>query len=159
MAALGRLVSNAMGQEKNFQLIYVDDLHIVVFGPRKFVVMWMMVAAYEALGTPFQYAKFVGGIEVSFVGFQLDYGKCQMGVTEKRGQWLVSFVKEMEEARFTVHMHETLWGVPGSAGFLGLRFDLVEGSLGTAVQLGSGTGQRDGSDSATDGGTGAYISL
>ena len=93
-----------MGQEKNFQLIYVDDLHMVVFGPRKFVVMWMMVAAYEALGTPFQYAKFVGGIEVSFVGFQLDYGKCQMGVTEKRGQWLVSFVKEMEEARFTVHM-------------------------------------------------------
>ena len=61
-----------MGQEKNFQLIYVDDLHMVVFGPRKFVVMWMMVAAYEALGTPFQYAKFVGGIEVSFVGFQLD---------------------------------------------------------------------------------------
>ena len=63
-----------------------------------------MLAAYEALGTPFQYAKFAGGIEVTFVGFQLDYGRCKMGVTAKRGLWLLNFIKEMEEARYTVHM-------------------------------------------------------
>jgi hypothetical protein len=104
MGTVGRLVGNAMGTEYNYQLIYVDDLHIVVFGERKFLTLWMMLAAYEALGTPFQYAKFAGGIEVTFVGFQLDYGRCKMGVTAKRGLWLLNFIKEMEEARYTVHM-------------------------------------------------------
>ena len=104
MGTVGRLVGNAMGTEYNYQLIYVDDLHVVVFGERKFLTLWMMLAAYEALGTPFQYAKFAGGIEVTFVGFQLDYGRCKMGVTAKRGLWLLNFIKEMEEARYTVHM-------------------------------------------------------
>ena len=104
MGTVGRLVGNAMGTECNYQLIYVDDLHVVVFGERKFLTLWMMLAAYEALGTPFQYAKFAGGIEVTFVGFQLDYGRCKMGVTAKRGLWLLNFIKEMEEARYTVHM-------------------------------------------------------
>ena len=32
MGTVGRLVGNAMGTECNYQLIYVDDLHVVVFG-------------------------------------------------------------------------------------------------------------------------------
>ena len=104
MGTIGRLVGNAMGTDCNYQLIYVDDLHVVVFGERKFLTLWMMLAAYEALGTPFQYAKFAGGIEVTFVCFQLDYGRCKMGVTAKRGLWLLNFIKELEEARYTVHM-------------------------------------------------------
>ena len=104
MGTIGRLVGNAMGTDCNYQLIYVDDLHVVVFGERKFLTLWMMLAAYEALGTPFQYAKFAGGIEVTFVCFQLDYGRCKMGVTAKRGLCLLNFIKELEEARYTVHM-------------------------------------------------------
>ena len=43
------------------QMIYVDDLHLVAAGPRKYLVIWMMIAAYEAVGTPFAYRKFRGG--------------------------------------------------------------------------------------------------
>ena len=92
----------------------------------------MILAAYEALGTPFQYAKFAGGIEVTFVGFQLDYGRCKMGVTARRGPWLLNFIKEMEEARYTVHMRP-FWGIPWKTGLLGPSPCLAEGTPGATI--------------------------
>ena len=76
--ALGRLVITIMSQELLFQLVYVDDLHMTLFGERKFLNLWMTLAMYEALGTPFGYHKFGGGLEVQFVGFQLDYKGCKL---------------------------------------------------------------------------------
>ena len=53
--------------------------------------------------------------------------------------------------------HATLWGVSRAAGLPGACAGVAEGAFGTAVQLGSGTGQRDGSDCAQDGGIGAQV--
>ena len=71
--ALGRLVSGIMQRERLFQLVYVDDLHALCLGERKFINLWMLLAIYEVLGTPFSYHKFTGGLQVQFVGYLLDY--------------------------------------------------------------------------------------
>ena len=59
---VGRWVLRVMGPRWNLQIIFVDDLHIVVVGADKFVVLWMIVAAYLAIGAPFSFHKFKGGL-------------------------------------------------------------------------------------------------
>ena len=49
------------------------DLHVVCVGEEKFETFWITIAAYEALGTPFGYKKFSGGLDVQFVGYRVDY--------------------------------------------------------------------------------------
>ena len=103
-AGIGRLVAYILGQENWFQLVYVDDLHLTCLGPRKFLVLWTALALYEILGTPFSYAKFSGGLQVCFVGYLLDYRACRLGITQRRGAWLVSFIDEMFASKGTIYM-------------------------------------------------------
>ena len=86
---VGRLVMRVMGQEKFCRTVYVDDLHAAFLGDRKFINLWVLVALYEALGTPFSYRKFSGGIVAQFVGYNIDYRMVALGITEKRGAWLL----------------------------------------------------------------------
>ena len=83
-----------MGNSVFFQLVYVGDLHLSSAGPRKFLNLFMLILLYEAVGTPFAYNKFAGGLSVEFVGFFLDYDKMRVGVTVKRGDWLVEFLRD-----------------------------------------------------------------
>ena len=55
-----------------------------------------------------------------------------MGVTAKRGLWLLNFIKEMEEARYTVHMRR-FGGVPWETRFPCPSPGLAEGAPGTLV--------------------------
>ena len=102
--ALGRLVSGIMQQERIFQLVYVDDLHALCLGERKFLNLWMLLALYEVLGTPFSYHKFSGGLQVQFVGYLLDYKEVKLGITMKRGDWLLDFIASLKDNRYTVYM-------------------------------------------------------
>ena len=63
-----------------------------------------MLALYEALGTPFAYKKFSSGIVAQFVGHNIDYKTVSLGITEKRGAWLLEFLENLKRDRFTVHM-------------------------------------------------------
>ena len=101
---VGRLVMRVLGQEKLFQTVYVDDLHSAFFGNRKFLNAWILVALYEALGTPFSYRKFSGGIVAQFVGYNIDHRLVSLGVTERRGAWLLEFLANLRNDRYTVHM-------------------------------------------------------
>ena len=91
-----------MQQQNWWQLVYVDDLHLTCLGARKFVNMWIILLIYELVGTPFSYKKFSGGLKVQFVGYLLDYRECLIGITKKRGEWLVNFIEEMRKAGGTV---------------------------------------------------------
>lgn len=101
---VGRLVMRVLGQEKLYQVVYVDDLHAAFIGERKFRNLWIMLALYEALGTPFAYKKFSGGVEAQFVGYKLDYKMVALGINEKRGAWLLEFLEALKKDKFTVHM-------------------------------------------------------
>ena len=85
-----------MQQQKWWQLVYADDLHLTCMGARKFFNLWMALLIYELLGTPFSYRKFSGGLKVQFLGYLLDYQECLIGITKRRGEWLVAFVEEMQ---------------------------------------------------------------
>ena len=68
----------------NLQVVYVDDLHIILVGKDKFLVLWMALAAYELVGTPFAYHKCRGGLEVEFAGYGLSYKHSCAGISPKR---------------------------------------------------------------------------
>ena len=101
----GRLVARVLVNRWVVQLVYVDDLHVVCVGEEKFVTLWMAIAAYEALGTPFGYKKFSGGLDVQFVGYRVDYMNISVCISEARGQWLLTFLRELRRDGYTVHVH------------------------------------------------------
>ena len=101
----GRLVARVLLNRWVVQLVYVDDLHVVCVGEEKFETLWMAIAAYEALGTPFGYKKFSGGLDVQFVGYRVDYLNMSVGISEARGQWLLTFLRELRRDGYTVHVH------------------------------------------------------
>ena len=70
---VGRWVIRLMMTLWATQRIYVDDLHLGAAGPQKYLVIWMMIAAYEAVGTPFAYQKFRGGLRIDFIDYHLSY--------------------------------------------------------------------------------------
>ena len=103
-AGISRLTAYIMQQQKWWQLVYADDLHLTCMGARKFFNLWMALLIYELLGTPFSYGKFSGGLKVQFLGYLLDYRECLIGITKRRGEWLVAFVEEMQLSKGIVLM-------------------------------------------------------
>ena len=83
---VGRWVLWILGPRWNLQVIFVDDLHIVVIGADKYVVLWMILAAYLAIGAPFSFHKFKGGLVAEFIGHYLSYETFSAGLFTKTGQ-------------------------------------------------------------------------
>eukprot|EP00439_Symbiodinium_sp_Y106_P006041 s4070_g1.t1 len=83
-------------------LIYVDDLHVIVYGGEKFMTLWALFLALEVVGTPFAYRKFKGGLEVDYIGYHLDYFTWTAGISAKRSAWIVDWVSRAEASNWTV---------------------------------------------------------
>ena len=101
--AAGRWVLRVLGPLWN--------LHIVVVVKDKFVVLWMALAAYELMGTPFAYHKFKGGLEVEFVGYSLSYKHACAGISPKRTAWVLGWIEEVKGNNWFVQgrrLHEFL---------------------------------------------------
>ena len=77
-------------------------LQILVWGPDKFLWLWMIITTYKIVGTPFGYHKFKGGLEIPFIGYELDYYRKTIGISLKRARWLRDFMRELEQRRYTV---------------------------------------------------------
>ena len=73
-------------------------------GWRKFLDLFILILLYEAVGTPFAYNKFSGGLAVEFVGFYMDYDRMCIGITVKRGDWLVEFLRNFRLKGYTISM-------------------------------------------------------
>ena len=105
-ALVGRTATHVLRRAATIQIVYVDDLHILVWGPDKFLWLWMLIAVYEIVGTPFGYHKFKGGLQIPFVGYELDYYHKTIGISLKRAQWLKGFMEELDQKRYTVPMRD-----------------------------------------------------
>ena len=90
---LGRLVMRLGGQSHTFQLLFADDLKMVAAGEDKYDHIWYMLMAWLMLGTPFRWPKFRGGVCLEFVGFYMDYCKFEVGLSERRTNWIVQWVE------------------------------------------------------------------
>ena len=99
---IGRWVHRVMLTVWQMQVVFADDLHLLTAGQHKFLTMWMCLAAYELVGTPFAYRKFRGGTVVDFVGYEISYTDWRAGISERRCSWLVKWILEAEQADWIV---------------------------------------------------------
>ena len=105
-AMVGRFVGHLMMNAWFLHLVYVDDLHGSFVGREKFTNLWVWILAFELVGTPFAYHKFRGGFSSEFVGYQLRYDLNEVGISLRRGDWLVKWINTAAEKRFVVVTRE-----------------------------------------------------
>ena len=46
------------------------------------------------VNTPFAWHKFTGGVTIEWIGYQLDVGRFEMGITTKRTAWVRNWLAE-----------------------------------------------------------------
>ena len=73
------------------QLLFADDLKMVAAGEDKYDRIWYMLMLWLMLGTPCRWPKFRGEVCLQFVG--LDYCKFEVGLSERRTNWIVQWVE------------------------------------------------------------------
>ena len=105
-ALIGRFVGFLFQQRWLMHMIYVDDLHGVFTGERKFLWLWIWLLAFEMTGVPFGYHKFKGGFSSEFVGFQIRYDLTEVGISPKRGDWIVQWVNKACQNNFVVQARD-----------------------------------------------------
>ena len=93
---VGRLAFRVLLDTFVFMLIYADDVHLLSGGPDRWVNIWMMLALLCMQGTPFSDKKWRGGLQLDWVGYWIDYGRFNLGISEKRCQWVIRSVEGME---------------------------------------------------------------
>ena len=103
---LGRFIGYMFHQRWFMHMIYVDDLHGMFTGERKFLYLWVWLLAYEAAGTPFGYHKFKGGFASEFVGFQIRYDLTEVGISVKRGGWILQWINKAKQNKYVVQARE-----------------------------------------------------
>ena len=99
---IGRFVGYIFHDRWFMQMIYVDDLHGSFVGADKFRFLWIWILAYEMVGTPFGYHKFKGGFSSEFVGFHIRYDLAEVGISKRRGDWLVDWIVKAASNRYVV---------------------------------------------------------
>ena len=93
--------------ERERELHLVLSPHETTFiGVRKFLNLWIWLLAFELVGTPFGHIKFSGGFAPNFVGYHIRYDLQQVGITAKRGEWLVDWIKAAADAKFVVQARD-----------------------------------------------------
>lgn len=103
---IGRFVGYLFHQRWMMHMIYVDDLHGVFIGEMKFIHLWVWLLAFEVAGTPFGYHKFKGGFSSEFVGFQLRYDLIEVGISPRRGDWIVQWIDKARSNKFVVQARD-----------------------------------------------------
>eukprot|EP00435_Cladocopium_sp_Y103_P006405 s3783_g2.t1 len=93
---VGRLVMRLTGQAHVFQLLFADDLKMVAAGTDKYDNVWQMLIAWIMFGAPFRWPKFRGGVCLEFVGFFMDYCKFEVGLSERRSNWIVQWIRDAQ---------------------------------------------------------------
>ena len=96
MALLGRFAYNLSEQDWLFVLVFVDDLHLAAGGQDRWLTIWRFLVALEMVGVPFSYPKFRGGFQMDYVGYWMDYSRFELGLSEKRANWLIKFVEDLQ---------------------------------------------------------------
>eukprot|EP00435_Cladocopium_sp_Y103_P056563 s1864_g19.t1 len=83
-------------QDHVFQLLFADDLKMMAAGQDKYDLIWYLLISWIMVGAPFRWPKFRGGVCLEFVGFYMDYCKFEVGLSERRTNWIVQWVQEVQ---------------------------------------------------------------
>ncbi len=103
MCSFFRMVIRVLKQQPCFQLLFADDLKMVVGGESKYLDLWAMIVIWLLVATPFSWKKFRGGLELDYVGFWTDYARFQIGLSEKRAGWVIKTVDSLAESQYVMN--------------------------------------------------------
>ena len=80
-------------------LLYADDGNATAGGPRFEAPLLVHLLFLEVLGTPMKWKKVKGGVQVEWVGYLLDYARFEMGITESRAKWCITWLRSKVRER------------------------------------------------------------
>ena len=94
-AALMRLSHYFQGLERMLWLmLYSDDCWATASGDRADFDVLLHLLVLGVVGTPLAWHKLKGGQVLEWIGYALDVGRFEMGITEKRVQWAVRWLRD-----------------------------------------------------------------
>ena len=73
-------------------LLFADDCLLLASGPSEIVDIGTVILVRSALGVPYKWNKFRGGLVVQWIGYEIDWEKGLLGISEKRAAWLVDWL-------------------------------------------------------------------
>ena len=96
-AGIGRMVLNFLCLRFHWHwfLLYADDSRQQAAGAEKFLTLIVSLLLWTLAGTPFAWRKLRGGLKGDWLGFWIDYEKFEVGISEKRGLWLLKWAKRI----------------------------------------------------------------
>ena len=100
--AIFRVVIRLLRRSPCFQLLFADDLKLIVSGETKYLDLWTLIVTWLMVGTPFSWKKFRGGISLDYVGFWTDYSRFELGLSEKRALWVVKVIEDLQGSQFVM---------------------------------------------------------
>ena len=59
----------------------------------------MHLLILEVLGTPIKWSKVRGGVQIDWIGYWLDLGRFELGVSEGRAAWAVRWLTDKARER------------------------------------------------------------
>ena len=98
MSGLGRSAFFLYGKFGWMQLIYIGDILWLVGDKSGIEKLVTIIFYYSARGSPFAWKKFSGGLVCKWVGFELTLAERALGLTERRAQWIISWVSRTVDA-------------------------------------------------------------
>ena len=140
MGLVGRFGLNILLNDWVFVFIFVDDLHVAAGGKNRWNSIWVFLVALEMVGTPFSYHKFRGGFQLDYVGFWMDYGRFEIGLSEKRASWIIGFANQ-DRVGWMARRHPKVPGVSRKAWIHFANSSLDQALAWTGVRLAGRNGK------------------
>ena len=110
-------------------LLYADDLEVLGMGVSgRQGIPLLSYCHVAALGDPFKWAKTRGGFRVEWLGMETEYPQFKLGLSKKRADWLVAWLKDLSE-KGKIGAKEMAQGL-GRLGFAAIALDWERPFLG-----------------------------
>ena len=93
-----------------FQLLFADDNRIQACGKSKFDNLVLILFVWILVGTPLSWRKCRGGLSCEWVGYWVDYSRFELGISENRANWLITWGKRVIKNGL-VHMRDFAEGL------------------------------------------------
>ncbi len=94
VGGLARAVLYLTEKQPIWQLVFADDFDWTAEGPFIPDNIILAIAFLAALGVPWAWKKFGGGIEYEWIGLWTDWARFSTGLSLKRGTWIADYCRK-----------------------------------------------------------------
>ena len=99
-AAITRAGHYVLGHElATWILLFADDGKATIPAGNLRKVPMILFAVFLAFGFPIKWEKVRGGQEFQWIGYSLDLVKYQLGISERRQEWVIRWLKELVDGK------------------------------------------------------------